>query len=152
MSAAIEIFYSIKPLRKAPSMKSSDTFFKVSRRAMLSAFAAAPALPVLFPASALADLTDDPLPSWNDTASKRAITTFVQRVTKQGSPEFVPEAERIATLPTAYSIILSARARSVTGISTSIALAVLALINSSNPVGCSIGRSPATAPSNILLT
>jgi phosphoglycolate phosphatase-like HAD superfamily hydrolase len=78
-------------------MKSSDVLFKMSRRMMLSAFAALPALPVLSPVSALADLTSDPLPSWNDTASKRSITTFVERVTKQGSPELVPEAERIAT-------------------------------------------------------
>ena len=64
---------------------------------MLSAFAALPALPVLFPASALADVAGDPLPSWNDTAAKKAITTFVERVTKQGSPDFVPVDERIAT-------------------------------------------------------
>jgi phosphoglycolate phosphatase-like HAD superfamily hydrolase len=38
-----------------------------------------------------------PLPSWNDTATKKAIVTFVERVTKQGSPDFVPPAERIAT-------------------------------------------------------
>jgi len=36
------------------------------------------------------------LPSWNDTASKNAILAFVDRVTKQGSPDFVPEPERIA--------------------------------------------------------
>jgi haloacid dehalogenase-like hydrolase len=78
-------------------MKSSDRFFEISRRAMLSVFAALPALPVLFPVSAFADLAGDPLPSWNDTAPKTALTTFVERVTKQGSPDFVPEAERIAT-------------------------------------------------------
>lgn len=38
----------------------------------------------------------DPLPSWNDTAPKRAIVAFVERVTKPGSPDFVPPAERIA--------------------------------------------------------
>jgi phosphoglycolate phosphatase-like HAD superfamily hydrolase len=38
----------------------------------------------------------DPLPSWNDTAPKQAITTFVERVTKDGTPDFVPPAERIA--------------------------------------------------------
>jgi phosphoglycolate phosphatase-like HAD superfamily hydrolase len=38
----------------------------------------------------------DALPSWNDTAPKKAIETFVARVTKQGSPDFVPVAERIA--------------------------------------------------------
>ena len=39
----------------------------------------------------------DPLPSWDDTANQKAITAFVERVTKQGSPDYVPEAERIAT-------------------------------------------------------
>tara|TARA_R110000764_G_scaffold93612_1_gene177227 strand:+ start:606 stop:1613 length:1008 start_codon:yes stop_codon:yes gene_type:complete len=39
----------------------------------------------------------DPLPSWNDGASKSAIIGFVQKVTEQGSKDFVPEAERIAT-------------------------------------------------------
>jgi len=39
----------------------------------------------------------DPLPSWNDTAPKKAITAFVEKVTKEGSPDFVPVAERIAT-------------------------------------------------------
>ena len=39
----------------------------------------------------------DPLPSWNDTAPKKVIVAFVERVTKEGSPDFVPPAERIAT-------------------------------------------------------
>ena len=39
----------------------------------------------------------DPLPSWNDGASKRALLDFVGRVTREGGPEFVPPAERIAT-------------------------------------------------------
>jgi len=39
----------------------------------------------------------DPLPSWNDGAAKKAIVDFVQTTTTQGSPKFVPPAERIAT-------------------------------------------------------
>jgi phosphoglycolate phosphatase-like HAD superfamily hydrolase len=39
----------------------------------------------------------DPLPSWNDGKTKQAILTFVSTVTKQGSAEFVPAADRIAT-------------------------------------------------------
>jgi hypothetical protein len=39
----------------------------------------------------------DPLASWNDTATKKAIFTFVEKVTTEGSPDFVPPAERIAT-------------------------------------------------------
>jgi phosphoglycolate phosphatase-like HAD superfamily hydrolase len=39
---------------------------------------------------------EDALPSWNDGPSKSAIASFVTRVTKEGSPDFVPPAERIA--------------------------------------------------------
>ena len=39
----------------------------------------------------------DPLPSWNDGAAKKAIVDFVQTTTTQGSPKFVPPEERIAT-------------------------------------------------------
>jgi hypothetical protein len=40
---------------------------------------------------------EDPLPSWRDTAPKKAIIGFVERVTKQDSPDFIPIPERIAT-------------------------------------------------------
>ena len=49
---------------------------------------------LLFAASAFAA---DPLPSWNEGAAKLSITTFVEKVSKEGSPDFVPVAERIAT-------------------------------------------------------
>jgi phosphoserine phosphatase len=39
----------------------------------------------------------DPLPSWNDGAAKQAILAFVRDTTTQGSPKFVPPAERVAT-------------------------------------------------------
>jgi hypothetical protein len=61
-------------------MKSTGRSFEVSRRSMLSAFAALPALPMLLPASALAQLpaspagqtaVTDPLPSWNDLRLRR---------------------------------------------------------------------------------
>jgi hypothetical protein len=39
----------------------------------------------------------DPLPSWNDGAAKKSIVEFVTKVTKPGSPDFVPVPERIAT-------------------------------------------------------
>jgi haloacid dehalogenase-like hydrolase len=39
----------------------------------------------------------DPLPSWNDGPAKQSIINFVEKVTKLGSPDFVPVAERIAT-------------------------------------------------------
>jgi hypothetical protein len=76
-------------------MKPSDSLFELSRRGILAAIAA---LPMLAPVAALAQTAPpDPLPSWNDTATKKAIVTFVERVTKPGSPDLVPEADRIAT-------------------------------------------------------
>jgi phosphoglycolate phosphatase-like HAD superfamily hydrolase len=39
----------------------------------------------------------DPLSSWNDGPAKRSIVAFVERVTRTGSPDFVPAPERIAT-------------------------------------------------------
>ena len=39
----------------------------------------------------------DPLPSWNEGASKQAILDFVAAVTEEGGDQFVPEADRIAT-------------------------------------------------------
>ena len=38
----------------------------------------------------------DLLPSWRAGASRQAIVEFVQRVTAEGSPEFVPAEERVA--------------------------------------------------------
>lgn len=38
----------------------------------------------------------EPLPSWNDSAARRAIVGFVARVTAEGSPDFVAPAERVA--------------------------------------------------------
>jgi hypothetical protein len=92
-------------------MKPDAALFDVSRRAMLSALAALPALPILLPNSVHAQSgagslpaspaaqvpITDPLPAWNDTASKKAIFSFVERVTLQSSSDFVPEVDRIAT-------------------------------------------------------
>ena len=39
----------------------------------------------------------DPLPSWNDTAAKKPSLSLSAKVTKEGSPDFVPPEERIAT-------------------------------------------------------
>ena len=45
----------------------------------------------------LSALAADPLSSWNDGKAKQSIVAFVEKVTKEGSPDFVPAAERIAT-------------------------------------------------------
>jgi hypothetical protein len=41
--------------------------------------------------------SQDPLASWNDGPAKKNIMKFVGKVTKEGSPDFVPVPERIAT-------------------------------------------------------
>ena len=38
----------------------------------------------------------DPLPSWNEGASKKSILDFVTKTTTEGSPDFVPARDRIA--------------------------------------------------------
>lgn len=44
-----------------------------------------------------ASAQSDPLPSWNDGASKSKIIEFVTAVTKEGGPDYVAPADRIAT-------------------------------------------------------
>ncbi|RWP22134.1 MAG: haloacid dehalogenase-like hydrolase [Mesorhizobium sp.] len=67
----------------------------MSRDLQTTARAAAVFMTVAFtPAIALAQ--SDPLPSWNDTAPKAAIVEFVEKVSTEGSPDFVTEPERIA--------------------------------------------------------
>jgi phosphoglycolate phosphatase-like HAD superfamily hydrolase len=63
-----------------------------------------PAMPRAVTAAAAVMLTTasqaaaqtDPLPSWNDGASKQSIVRFVSDVTKEGAKGFVPAAQRIA--------------------------------------------------------
>ncbi len=57
--------------------------------ALLLAFLAAISVAAAQPA--------DPLPSWNNGATKKAITDFVARVTTQDGADFVPPEQRIAT-------------------------------------------------------
>jgi hypothetical protein len=65
----------------------------ITRRTLLSLL---PGVLLAFSTPAFAQT--DPLPSWNDGTAKAAIVTFVDKVTRPGSPDFVPVAERIATL------------------------------------------------------
>lgn len=58
-------------------------------RTLLSALLLACPLPVL--------AAEDPLPSWHEGATKAAILDFVTATTTEGSPDFIPLAERIAT-------------------------------------------------------
>jgi phosphoserine phosphatase len=47
--------------------------------------------------TAAASQAADPLPTWHDGPAKQSIIGFVEKVTKPGSPDFVPIPERIAT-------------------------------------------------------
>jgi len=64
------------------------------KRALLSVYTIGFAL--VFGGLATAQ-TRDSLPSWNDGNTKQSIIEFVTKVTKKGSPDFVPPAERVAT-------------------------------------------------------
>jgi hypothetical protein len=70
--------------------------YGLNRRALLSTLAVLPTLVGLRPILARAQGQTDALPSWNDGATKKAITDFVSRVTVQGGSDFVPPAERVA--------------------------------------------------------
>ena len=71
-----------------------DTAIHLDRRTVLGAALATAAFGL---GGRPAFAQTDPLPSWNDGASKAAITDFVRAVTTTGGPEFVPQELRIAT-------------------------------------------------------
>ena len=79
-------------------MKPIHSSLSISRRIFVAALAGAPVLVgPLGTRLASAQSGTDPLPSWNDGATKKAITDFVARVTAQGGPDFVPADRRIGT-------------------------------------------------------
>jgi phosphoglycolate phosphatase-like HAD superfamily hydrolase len=73
---------------RSTQVRTSSSFGRLG--CALALFAVAAIAPAAFAQT-------DPLPSWNEGAAKRAIVEFVQTTTTQGSPNFVPPAERIAT-------------------------------------------------------
>ena len=52
---------------------------------------------IIFNISSRATSTSDPLPSWNEGDTKKAILNFVRVTTDKQNPEFVPIEERFAT-------------------------------------------------------
>ena len=79
-------------------MKPIIRFPAIDRRVLLSSLAMLPILSAsLRSNSAVAQAQRDPLPSWNEGATKASILDFVARVTTQGGPFFVPVDQRIAT-------------------------------------------------------
>jgi phosphoglycolate phosphatase-like HAD superfamily hydrolase len=75
----------------------------LSRRAVLSAAATLPVLSgAVISNSRIARADDlpkrgDPLPSWNEGATKQAIVNFVRATTDQSGPDYVPPPERVST-------------------------------------------------------
>jgi phosphoglycolate phosphatase-like HAD superfamily hydrolase len=65
---------------------------RISRRGFATVLTAS-----FFLSSVSALAQPDPLPSWNESAAKKAITDFVDRVTTEGNPAFVAPEKRIAT-------------------------------------------------------
>jgi hypothetical protein len=73
-----------------------STLNRFSRRRFLAALLAlglAGLVPLQAPAAPA-----DPLPSWNEGPTKKSILDFVTAVTKEGGPDYVKPAERIATI------------------------------------------------------
>lgn len=64
------------------------TLIRLAVSCLLATVCLAPLVPVY---------GDEPLPSWNEGPARQAIIQFVTRVTTEGSREYVPPAERIAT-------------------------------------------------------
>jgi phosphoserine phosphatase len=52
---------------------------------------------ILLAVSTSTAVAQDPLPSWNDGAAKKAIVEFVKATTTKGDAKFVPPEERVAT-------------------------------------------------------
>src|SRR5208282_5332801 len=74
---------------KAPS----TVFFFASRFTRIAVVALCA---LLFAVTAARSQTD-PLPSWNEGPTKKAIIKSVSAITTEGSPDFVPPGERFAT-------------------------------------------------------
>ena len=102
-----------------------------------------------------ASLMSGPGPKPVLTASKRHFRSTPNNGHHQTGPAGPFSANRKTHAPqqlTVYSITSSASASSVGGTVRPSALAVFRLTNSSIPVGCSMGSSPASAPSKTFFT
>ena len=67
---------------------------KISRRDLIKVSAATAVLGTFNPAS---EAVGDPLPSWNDGTSRKAVLEFVRVTTEKSSPKYVEPKDRIAT-------------------------------------------------------
>ena len=67
---------------------------EITRRDLIKASAATAVLGAF---GSVSEAIDDPLPSWNEGAAKKAIFAFVKDTTEKSSPKFVEPKDRIAT-------------------------------------------------------
>lgn len=84
-------------MKKRIQQEATEVTEKKSFASLLSQFA--PVERILLFALAFAAMlarAAEPLPSWNDGPAKGSIIAFVNKATTEGSPDFVPVAERIA--------------------------------------------------------
>src|SRR5271166_5857227 len=88
------------PFRNQEQIMSSSDSAGLSRRLVLGALAAMPALtglPALLGATSARADDAAPLASWNDGPAKQAILDFIRATTDASSNTLVPPEERIAT-------------------------------------------------------
>src|SRR6516165_2409197 len=91
--------------------------------------------------------------TFNDGCPMSALPPKADIETQPRNVRFVPKADIVRCGKIRrYSITSSARASRVDGMVNSSALAVVRLINNTNFVGNSIGRSPGSVPLRILST
>src|ERR1700677_1456800 len=89
---------AMKVPKKELAMLPKSSFSEISGQVLLTvAVTLLVSVGSEFPILKHAQAQTDPLPSWNEGASKRAMTNFVAYVIRQGGPDFVPASERIAT-------------------------------------------------------
>src|SRR6476660_7781781 len=69
----------------------------IDRRVLLSSLALLPILSASLRSTSALAQARDPLPSWNEGATKASILDFVARVTTQAGPFCVPVEQRVAT-------------------------------------------------------
>ena len=69
----------------------------LDRRALIACLPLLAAAGVAVPVAARAQAAATALPSWNEGPAKEAILEFVRATTEQGSPDYVPPEDRIAT-------------------------------------------------------
>ena len=79
-------------MSESPCRRRCPALAVVGLAAALGALLAAVPLQAAAPKLAIAD----PLPSWNDGATKKSILAFIDAAVSDGNPAFVPPAQRIA--------------------------------------------------------